>query len=101
MQPINRRDFLKVAATVPAALGTIGTMAVGTTAVTAAPAASPGIIDTNINLFNWPFRKLKYADTTALVTKLKKHRVVEAWAGSFDALLHKDMAGVNERLAAE
>jgi uncharacterized protein len=98
MHSIDRRKFLKVAAVVPTA---IGAMAVGTTAATAAQTASPGIIDTNVNLFQWPFRKLKYADTAALVAKLKRHRVIEAWAGSFDALLHKDMAGVNERLAAE
>ena len=60
-----------------------------------------GIIDTNVNLFNWPFRALKYRDTKALVAKLKKHRVIEAWAGSFEALLSKDMSGVNARLAAE
>src|SRR5205814_2791261 len=62
---------------------------------------SPGIIDTNVNLFNWPFRALKYRDTKALVAKLKKHRVIQAWAGSFEALLSKDMSGVNARLAAE
>jgi predicted TIM-barrel fold metal-dependent hydrolase len=60
-----------------------------------------GIIDTNVNLFSWPFRALKYRDTRALVAKLKKHRVIEAWAGSFEALLSKDMDGVNARLAAE
>ena len=70
-----------------------------------APAAvailAPGIIDTNVNLFDWPFRALKYRDTKALVAKLKKHRIIEAWAGSFEALLSKDMNGVNARLAAE
>jgi predicted TIM-barrel fold metal-dependent hydrolase len=60
-----------------------------------------GIIDTNVDLFTWPFRKLKYGDTPALVAKLKKHRIIEAWAGSFEALFHKDMDGVNQRLAAE
>ncbi|MGZ8920921.1 MAG: amidohydrolase family protein [Limisphaerales bacterium] len=60
-----------------------------------------GIIDTNINLFDWPFRALKYRHTKALVAKLKKHRIIEAWAGSFEALFSKDMIGVNERLAAE
>jgi predicted TIM-barrel fold metal-dependent hydrolase len=54
-----------------------------------------------VNLFSWPFRALKYRDTRALVAKLKKHRVIEAWAGSFEALLSKDMSGVNARLAAE
>src|SRR6185503_4678785 len=62
---------------------------------------APGIIDTNVNLFDWPFRALKYRDTKALVAKLKRHRIIEAWAGSFDALLSKDMNGVNARLAAE
>ena len=60
-----------------------------------------GIIDTNVDLFTWPFRKLKYGDTHALVAKLRKHRIIEAWAGSFEALFHKDMDGVNQRLAAE
>ncbi len=60
-----------------------------------------GIIDTNINLFNWPFRALKYRDTKALATKLKKNRVIEAWAGTFEALFAKDMDGANARLAAE
>jgi hypothetical protein len=61
----------------------------------------PGIIDTNIHLFDWPFRKLKYATTSALVAKLKKHRIDEAWAGSFEAVLHKNLDGANARLAAE
>jgi hypothetical protein len=62
---------------------------------------TPGVIDTNVNLFSWPFRALKYGNTNALVAKLKKHRVVEAWAGSFEALFSKQMDGANERLAAE
>ena len=60
-----------------------------------------GIIDTNINVFDWPFRALKFRDTQALVVKLKKHRVIQGWAGNFEALLAKDINGVNARLAAE
>jgi predicted TIM-barrel fold metal-dependent hydrolase len=70
-------------------------------ATTATSRERVGIIDTNVNLFDWPFRALKYRDTKALVAKLKKHRVIEAWAGSFEALLSKDMSGVNSRLADE
>ncbi|MGC1244448.1 MAG: hypothetical protein WA874_22865 [Chryseosolibacter sp.] len=61
----------------------------------------PDIIDTNVNLFDWPFRNLKYGKTKALVAKLKKHRISQAWAGSFEALFHKDINGVNARLAEE
>ena len=61
----------------------------------------PDIIDTNVNLFDWPFRKLKYGTTKALVDKLRKHRITQAWAGNFEALLHKDINGVNARLAEE
>src|SRR5207247_8724128 len=61
----------------------------------------PGVSGTNVNLFRRPFRALKYCATKALVAKLKKHRVIEAWAGSFEALVSKDMSGVNARLAAE
>ena len=70
-------------------------------ATVATPSEAPGIIDTNVNLFNWPFRALKYRDTKALMAKLKRHRVIEAWAGSFEALLAKDMSGVNARLTDE
>lgn len=99
MNPLDRRDFLKASllAGAAAALGPRPNLA----APASAPGSSPGIVDTNINLFQWPFRRLKYSDTTSLVAKLRRHRVIEAWAGSFEALLHKDINGVNERLAAE
>jgi predicted TIM-barrel fold metal-dependent hydrolase len=61
----------------------------------------PGIIDTNVNLFEWPFRRLKYSDTHSLIAKLRSHQIHQAWAGSFEALFHKDMDAVNTRLAEE
>ena len=60
---------------------------------------TPEIIDTNVNLFGWPFRKLKYGDTKSLVSKLRSHRTTQAWAGSYEALFYKDIDGVNTRLA--
>jgi predicted TIM-barrel fold metal-dependent hydrolase len=65
------------------------------------PPATPEIIDTNVHLFDWPFRKLKYARTAALITKLRKHRITQAWAGSFEAALSKQLDAVNRRLADE
>jgi len=103
MKPIDRRNFLKNSLLGVAAVSFADPqlLAAQTAARGAASSEAPGIIDTNVNLFDWPFRALKYRSTKALVAKLKKHRIIEAWAGSFEALLSKDMNGVNARLAAE
>ncbi len=106
MKPMDRRVFLKnslLGVTAVSLTGhqSLASQTVACGAPVATPSAAPGIIDTNVNLFDWPFRALKYRATKALVAKLKKHRVIEAWAGSFEALLSKDMSGVNTRLAAE
>jgi predicted TIM-barrel fold metal-dependent hydrolase len=106
MTPIDRRRFLKNSLLGAAAVSLHAERQLaGQSATRGAPVVSssqaPGIIDTNVNLFDWPFRALKYRDTKALVAKLRKHRVIEAWAGSFEALFSKDMSGVNARLAAE
>jgi uncharacterized protein len=96
MNQINRRTFLQQSIATAAAVSILTEQS-----SVAASSRAPGIIDTNVNLFDWPFRALKYRNTKALVAKLKKHHVIQAWAGSFEALLAKDMNGVNERLAAE
>ena len=101
MNTIDRRQFLKASLLAGAAASLSDSPLQAQNAGKKGGAASPGIVDTNVNLFDWPFRKLKYGSTPALVAKLKRHRVIEAWAGSFEALLHKNINGVNERLATE
>ena len=59
------------------------------------------IVDTNVTLSRWPFRRLAGDETPDLVARLRKRDVTQAWAGSFDGILHKDIAGVNARLAAD
>ncbi len=59
------------------------------------------IIDVNVNLSRWPTRRIREDETPVLVSKLKSHGVRQAWAGSLDGLLHKDLAAVNERLASQ
>jgi uncharacterized protein len=58
-------------------------------------------IDTNVTLSRWPFRRLPADETSELVKELRHHGVTQAWAGTFDGVLHKDIASANERLVEE
>ena len=57
------------------------------------------IIDTNVYVSRWPFRRLPGDELLDLIAKLREHNVTQAWAGSFDGVLHEDVGGVNQRLA--
>lgn len=58
-------------------------------------------IDTNVYVSRWPFRRLRGDEASDLISKLRSHGVTQAWAGSFDGLLHRDVGAVNARLAEE
>src|ERR1044072_6775259 len=101
---LDRRRFVKNAllpAALPLAAALKSNLAVGAQSETGSSVAAPEIIDTNIHLFEWPFRRLKYDRPAALVAKLRKHRITRAWAGSFEAVLHKQLDQSNRRLAEE
>jgi predicted TIM-barrel fold metal-dependent hydrolase len=55
------------------------------------------MIDVNLWLSRWPFRRLPDDEPEALVQRLRRLGVTEAWAGSLDALLHQDLGSVNAR----
>lgn len=93
MVSVNRRGFLKGSLASAASAGPL----------LSAPfaAAARGIVDTHVYVSRWPTRRMKGDQTPELVEILRNRGIAEAWAGSFEALLFKDTAGVNARLADE
>jgi hypothetical protein len=94
---MNRRSFLKAGATA-AGFSALG---VETQAASDSSRSRGELIDVNVNISRWPLRRLRGDDPAAIVAMLRRQGVVQAWAGSFDGLLHKDIASVNSRLADE
>jgi hypothetical protein len=61
--------------------------------------AGRGLVDTNVHLSSWVVRRSGLDTPRQLVEKLRRHDVTQAWTGSFEAVLHTDLAGANTRLA--
>lgn len=59
------------------------------------------MIDSNVWLGRWPFRRLPAEDAGALADRLRRGQVDQAWVGSLEGLFHRDITGVNARLAEE
>lgn len=96
MPHFDRREFIEASLLGAASIG------LGLSSPAYGSQQSPGngvIVDTNVDVMGWPFRDLKYGEVPDLVAKLRKHKVKEAWTGSYEALFHKNIDGVNARLA--
>jgi uncharacterized protein len=57
------------------------------------------MIDVNVYLFRWPFRRLPAESVEELTERLAKYQVAQAWVGSWEGVWHRDLTSVNTRLA--
>lgn len=99
MRKWNRRNFMK--GSLATAASTPFLQASAAAAQTPSASGPQRIVDTHVYLSRWPGRRVIGDDPEVLVGGLRKQGVVQAWAGSLDAVLHKDIGAVNERLAVD
>jgi predicted TIM-barrel fold metal-dependent hydrolase len=88
---MDRRSFLSTAGITLATAGRLP--------AAATPAGPPSLIDTNVHLSHWTTRHTWVTSPEALSAGLKRRGVTSAWVGSFEGVLHSDLAGANARLA--
>lgn len=94
-----RRDAIRIG--VCSAAGALSTGTAALSSHAESPEHSHEIVDTNVHLFRWPFRRLPLDQTDRLVAKFRSLGVTKAWAGSFEGIFHRDITSVNERLAKQ
>jgi uncharacterized protein len=99
VETVDRRDFLQGSLLTAATMGVLAQERASGAEDDVFSVAGP-IIDTQVYLSRWPFRRIPGdEDTAELVELLRGHGVVQAWTGSFDGVFHKDIGAVNARLA--
>jgi uncharacterized protein len=57
------------------------------------------IIDVNANISHWPLRRTPCDELPAMLASMKLNGVDQAWVANLDGVLHRDVGGVNLRLA--
>lgn len=57
------------------------------------------MIDTNVSLGPWPFRRVPVDNAQALAERLRRAGVARAWVGSIEGVFQRDVEGANLRLA--
>ncbi|WP_417376838.1 amidohydrolase family protein [Gimesia maris] len=97
LSEFNRRQFLTTAT----AAGLTASLRIKPTRSAENQLSDIQTIDTNVSLFQWPFRQLPLDDTQTLVQKLQSLGIKQAWAGSYEGILQRDITSVNQRLTDE
>lgn len=87
---LNRRQAIQTA--------TAFTLASAQRRAESAPPDPLEIIDSNVSVQRWPFRRLPMDDSASLSRKLTDLGVSQAWASSYEGILHRDISSVNRRL---
>lgn len=59
------------------------------------------MIDVNVALGHYPFRRLPDDEPDRLAARLRKHGITEGWASSLEGLLHREFGSLNARLARQ
>jgi len=86
VEMVDRRQFLQGSLLTAATMGVVAQEHAGYAEDDALTEAGP-IIDSQVYLSRWPFRRIPGdEDTSALVELLRGHGVVQAWTGSFDGV---------------
>lgn len=57
------------------------------------------MIDANVSLGPWPFRKVPVESARVLADRLRRAGIASAWVGSLEGVFQRDVEGVNLRLA--
>lgn len=98
---LDRRELLKGAVTA-AGVGILADLqgrAIAAPAETSPSRRPFDVVDVNISLFQWPFRRLPLDTLDAIVAKLRSLEIQQAWVGSYEGILQRDLRSVNARLA--
>ena len=92
---MHRRELLGTALTI----GTASVLKTENAISEDKPKQPKRIVDTNVSLFRWPFRRLPLDETEKLIGKFRSLGITQAWAGSYEGVFHRDLTAANARLA--
>ncbi|NLH74211.1 MAG: amidohydrolase family protein [Verrucomicrobia bacterium] len=93
---IARRDFFRFASGLAVLVGVRSGLSVSSADSSHRPGA---LVDVNVSISHWPTRRVEFDEAPELAKLLRSRGVSQAWVGSLDGMLHKDIAAANARLA--